>query len=269
MRMAAFAALHSRGEPLVLANAWDAASARIVEAAGFPAIATSSAAMANALGYADGERLDVDELMAAVRRIARVVDVFVSVDAEAGYADEIDDMLKVVARLHAAGAVGVNIEDWNPRTGALFPLGIAQGRVAAVKARFGDALFVNARTDVYLHQVGAAEERFATVTARLAAFAQAGADGAFVPGVHDAETIGRLAEASSKPLNILAGAATPPVAELARLGVARVSTGSSPMRHAMASLRAVARELREAGTFGYAAPERALSYAEMNALFQR
>jgi 2-methylisocitrate lyase-like PEP mutase family enzyme len=268
-RAHAFAALHRPGRPLVLANVWDAASARIVEEAGFPAVATSSAAMAHALGYADGQELPLEELVPAVARIARSVEAFVTVDLEAGYDDEIEELLRIVARVHEAGVVGINLEDWNVRERDVFPLHVAQARIAAVKARFGDTLFVNARTDVYLHGVGAETMRFALATERLRAFAEAGADGVFVPGVHDAETIGRLVAAIDRPLNVLAGIATPPVAELARLGVARVSTGSAPMRRTMAVLRGVAEELRDAGTFGFAHPERTISYVEMNRFFQR
>jgi 2-methylisocitrate lyase-like PEP mutase family enzyme len=148
-------------------------------------------------------------------------------------------------------------------------LHVAQGRIAALKARFGESLFVNARTDIYLHQVGEPGGRFDSVVERLRAFVEADADGVFVPGVHDAETIGRLASAVRKPLNILAGAATPPVAELARLGVARVSVGSAPMRRAMAMTREIANELRDAGTFGFARPQETISHAEMQTLFER
>lgn len=266
-RTAAFAALHRRGEPLVLANVWDAASARIVETLGYPAVATSSAGMAYALGAADGQHADPGEVVDAIARIARTVAIFVTADVESGYAEEIDDMLKVVARVREAGAVGINLEDWHHRLGAPFPLHVAQARVAAVKAKLGDEMFVNARTDLYLHKVGDEAGRFDATVERLRAFVAAGADGVFVPGVHDAATLGRLVEAAGAPLNVLAGAATPPVAELARLGVARISTGSAPMRRAMAEFRALAETLRDEGTYEFARPERTISHAEMNRYF--
>jgi 2-methylisocitrate lyase-like PEP mutase family enzyme len=262
-----FAELHQRGKPLVLANVWDAASARIVEAAGFPAIATSSAGMANALGYADGEQVDVQEMLAAIARIVRCVRVPVSADVEAGYGGDVDALLAIMERVRGAGVVGVNVEDWDVRIAAPFPLDAARERIAAIKARLGDALFVNARTDLYLHEVGDPATRFDAVVERLHAFLAAGADGVFVPGVADAATIGRLVEAVDAPLNILAGPATPPVRELAALGVARVSVGSAPMRRVMGEFRTIAEELATAGTFGFTRDPRAMSYAELNALF--
>ena len=251
----------------MLANVWDAASARVVEAAGAPAIATSSAGMAWSLGYADGECVDVDEMLAAVRRVVRVVRIPVSADMEAGYGG-IDELVGVMGRLRETGAVGVNLEDWDVHANALFPLDVACERVAAVKSRCGDALFVNARTDVYLQQVGDAATRFDATVARLRAFVAAGADGVFVPGVVDAETIGRLATAVDAPLNILAGPGSPTVAEHAALGVARISTGSGPARRILGEMRAIARELSRAGTFTFATDPNAMQYAEINALLQ-
>jgi 2-methylisocitrate lyase-like PEP mutase family enzyme len=265
--MTTFAALHQRGNPLVLANVWDAASARIVEAAGFPAIATSSAGVANALGYADGERVDVDAMIDAIARIVRCVGVFVTADVEAGYGGDVDALLAIMERVRATGVVGVNVEDWDVRNEAPFPFEVARARIAAIKARFGDALFVNARTDLYLHGVGDPATRFDAVVERLRAFVAAGADGVFVPGIADAATIGRLTAAVEAPLNILAGPQTLPVAELAALGVARVSVGSWPMRRAMGEMRAIAEELATSGTFGFTRDANVLSYAQMNALF--
>jgi 2-methylisocitrate lyase-like PEP mutase family enzyme len=264
-----FKALHRRGQPLVLPNAWDAVSARLFETAGFPAIATSSAGVAYALGYADGEQVDVDEMIAAIARIVRSVRVFVTADVEAGYGASIDDLLAVMERVRATGVAGVNVEDWDVRTHAPFPFETARARIAAIKERFGDGLFVNARTDLYLNNVGDPETRFDAVVERLRAFVAAGADGVFVPGVADAATIGRLAAAADAPLNILAGTATPPVAELAKLGVGRVSVGSWPIRRVMGEVRAIAAELAESGTFGFTRDPHTIPYAEMNALFAR
>lgn len=266
-RAGAFRALHRRGNPLVLANVWDAASARIVEEAGAPAIATSSAGMAWSLGCADGEVADLDEMLDAVRRVVRAVRVPVSADMEAGYARGIDELAGVMARLRETGAAGVNLEDWDVHARAPFPVDIARARVAAVKERCGDALFVNARTDLYLHDVGDEAERFEATVTRLRAFLAAGADGVFVPGVDDARTIGRLAAAVDAPLNVLAGPESPSVAEMAALGVARISTGSGPARRVLGEMRAIARELAEHGTFEFAGHPHAMRYAEINALF--
>lgn len=265
--MTPFAALHVPGNPLVLPNAWDAVSARIFEAAGFPAIATTSAGVAWALGYPDGERVDVDEMLAAIARIARVVGVFVSADVEAGFARDIDALVAVMARVRDAGAVGVNVEDWDVHTGAPFPAPIAQARIAAIKQRLGDALFVNARTDLFLHQVGDSATRLAATIERLRGFVAAGADGVFVPGVSDAATIAALTAAVDAPLNVLAGPATPAVAELRKLNVGRVSVGAGPMRTILGATRAIAQELASRGTFSFTRDERAIPYAELNALF--
>jgi 2-methylisocitrate lyase-like PEP mutase family enzyme len=264
-----FKDLHRSGDPLVLPNAWDAVSARLFEMAGFPAVGTTSAGVAYALGYADGEQVDVDEMIAAIRRIVRSIRVFVTADVEAGYGGSIDDLLAVVDRVHATGVAGVNVEDWDVRSNAPFPLETARARIAAIKERFGDTLFLNARTDLYLQEVGDAATRFDAVVERLRAFVAAGAHGVFVPGVADAETIGRLAAAVDAPLNILAGTATPPVAELAGLGVGRVSVGSWPIRRVMGEVRAIAAELAETGTFEFTRDPRTIPYAEMNALFSR
>lgn len=266
-RVTNFAALHQRGNPVVLANVWDAASARVVEEAGSPAIATSSAGMAWSLGYADGECVDVDEMLAAVRRIVRVVRVPVSADMEAGYGG-IDAFVAVMERVRDAGAAGVNLEDWDVHANALFPLDVARARVAAVKARVGASLFVNARTDVYLHDVGDEASRFDATVARLRAFVEAGADGVFVPGVDDADTVRRLAAAVDAPLNILAGPGSPSVAELAALGVARISTGSGPARRILGEMREIVRELAQRGTFDFSVHPNAMQYAEINALFR-
>ncbi|HYZ16811.1 MAG TPA: isocitrate lyase/phosphoenolpyruvate mutase family protein [Candidatus Acidoferrum sp.] len=264
-----FKALHRRGDPLVLPNAWDAVSARLFEMAGFPAVATTSAGVAYALGYADGEQVDVDEMIAAIRRIVRSVRVFVTADVEAGYGGSIDDLLAIMERVRATGVVGVNVEDWDVRTGAPFPLDTARARIAAIKDRFGDALFLNARTDLYLQEVGDPATRFDAVVERLRAFVDAGADGVFVPGVSDGATIARLAGAVDAPLNILAGTATPAVAELAALRVGRVSVGSWPIRRVMGEVRAIAAELAEKGTFEFTRDAHTIPYAEMNALFSR
>lgn len=267
--VSAFAALHRRGDPLVLPNAWDAVSARLFETAGFPAVATTSAGVAHALGFPDGERVDVGEMIGAIARIVRSVDAYVTADVEAGYGESVDEMLAVMERVRASGVVGVNVEDWDVRTDAPFPFETARARIAAIKERFGDTLFLNARTDLYLHEVGDPATRFDAVVERLRAFVEAGADGVFVPGVADAETIGRLTAAVEAPLNILAGPATPRVAELAALGVGRVSVGSWPIRRVMGEVRAIADELRESGTFGFTRHPRTIPYAEMNALFSR
>jgi len=259
--------LHHGPEILVLPNAWDCASARIFCQAGFPAIATTSAGLANSLGYPDEERIPREEMLPAVKRIAACVDVPVTADLEAGY----EDIAKTTAGLIDSGAVGLNLEDVDyGGTGGLLELGRQVQKIAAVR-RIGDGvgvrLVINARTDVYLAQIGDAESRFGRTCDRLRAYIEAGADCVFIPGVKDEELIGRLVQALKFPINILAGAGTPPVQRLKELGVARVSVGSGIMRATMGLTRQIAQELRTRGIYEKML-EGAIPYAEANRLFE-
>lgn len=260
-----FRALHDGPRIFVIPNAWDVITARIFEDAGFPAVATSSAAVANALGYPDGNALDVELHLAAIERIVRALDVPVSADVESGYADDTEALTAFITRLAATGVSGYNLEDVK-REGELYPVDEAVARVRAARAAAPDA-FLNARTDVYLMGIGPAETRFDRTVERLRAFAGAGADGMFVPGVMDADTIGKLAAAAPRPLNVLAGPKTPDAATLQSLGVRRVSVGSGPMRRTLGVLRDIAHELRDSGTFTYTR-EASVPYAELNALMR-
>ncbi|TAM76480.1 isocitrate lyase/phosphoenolpyruvate mutase family protein [bacterium] len=259
-------ALHHDSPPLVLANAWDVASARLIEAAGFPAVATTSSGVANALGYPDGEFIGRDEMLAVVERIAAAVAVPVTADMEAGYGPAASDVAETVRRTIAAGAVGINLED--ARRDGLLPLPEASMRISAARSAAdaeGVHLVINARTDVFLLG-GRGEEAFAEAVRRVNAYRQAGADSLFVPAVADGVLIGRLAKAISGPLNVLAGPATPPLPELARLGVARVSVGGSLARAALTVVRRVAEELQGPGTFTFAAG--IITHAEMSDLLR-
>ena len=264
-RAALLRRLHERSRILVLPNAWDVASARIVEEAGFPAVATSSAGIAAVLGHPDGERIDRGEMLEMVARIARAVRVPVTADLEAGYGDA---GATVEAALRA-GAVGMNLEDGLPSGGlATSEEHAAQVRAARAAAdRRGVPFVINARVDVYLQGVGAERDRFAHTLDRARACLAAGADCIFVPGVRDADTIGKLAKAIEGPLNILAGPGAPPVAALAEMGVARVSLGSGPMRAALTAFRRAAEEVRDRGSYGFTAD--ILTHAQVNALLAR
>ncbi|MFJ7290729.1 isocitrate lyase/PEP mutase family protein [Streptomyces collinus] len=261
---AAFRDLHLPGTPLVLPNAWDAVSARIVEDAGAAAVATTSAGLVWALGAPDGERVDREAAVAAVARIARAVTVPVTADIESGYAEDAEGVAGTVRAVIAAGAVGVNIEDALYGTGG--PLRdvaeqaerIAAAREAADAA--GVPLFVNARIDTFLSGAGGVD----LTLARAAAFRAAGADGIFVPGAVDPGTVKELVDGVDGPLNVMAGPGAPPVAELAALGVARVSVGSHIAQAAQALVRRAARELLDRGTYGSLTD--ALAYGEVNAL---
>jgi 2-methylisocitrate lyase-like PEP mutase family enzyme len=264
----AFLRLHRGPHLLLLPNIWDAASARIIEAAGFPALATTSAGIAFSLGYPDGERISREEMLAQVARIVRAVKVPVSADVEAGYGNSPEEAAKTASAVIGAGAVGMNLEDGtHDRAHPLADLSLQLERIAAVRqatATAGVSLVLNARTDVFLAQVGEESRRYDTALRRLLAFRDAGADCVFAPGLGGSETIRRLVSDLGCPLNILAVPGSPPVPELEELGVARVSLGSGPMRATLGLLRALARELKATGT--YAGLEKAPSHAEINRL---
>ncbi|GAA2632792.1 isocitrate lyase/phosphoenolpyruvate mutase family protein [Streptomyces vastus] len=261
----AFRSRHVPGRPLVLPNAWDATSARIVENTGAAAVATTSAGLAWALGAADGDRLDRDRALGAVARIVNAVRVPVSADIESGYARDSVGVGDTIRAVIAAGAVGVNIEDalYRSGEGPLRPVAEQAERLAAAREAadtVGVPLFVNARIDTFLRGAGGVD----LTLERAAAFLAAGADGIFVPGVVDPVTVKALAEGIDAPLNVMAGPGTPPVAELAALGVARVSIGSGIAQAAHAVVRRAARELLCAGTYESLAG--GLDYGELNAL---
>ena len=243
---------------LVLPNAWDAASARLLEEAGARAIATTSAGIAFSLGHPDGEHVTRDEMTAAVGRIVRAVRLPVTADVEAGYGD----VARTVRGLVKAGAVGMNLED--ARKGRLVGIREQCGLIREARTAAGRVpVVINARVDVF----GFAGASFEQAVERARAYLAAGADGVFVPWVKDAKTIRALALSVGGPLNILAGPGVPSTRALERLGVARVSVGSAAMRSTMGLARRVARELLGRGTYGFA--RAALPYAEANALFRR
>jgi 2-methylisocitrate lyase-like PEP mutase family enzyme len=274
-RAQAFLDLHHGQEPLLLPNAWDVVSARLFQHAGFSAVATTSAGIAWSLGYPDGEHIPREEMLAVVARIAHALDVPVTADLEAGYGPAPEDVAETVRGAIAAGAVGMNLEDSRSGDGAsaaspLLDTAAQIERVAAARATAdaaGISFVVNARTDVFLRRVGAPEERVRLAAERANAYRAAGADVLFVPGVADAATIGQLVREIAGPLNILATAGVPDLAELARLGVARVSVGGGPYRTALATVARSAAELRRTGSFA-ALLAGELTHAELNALVE-
>ncbi len=255
--------LHRRPRILVLPNAWDVASARVFENAGFSAIATSSAGVAFSLGFPDGQRIGRDEMIGVVRRIASAVAVPVTADVESGYGDPVATARALVD----AGAAGMNLEDMTGDDVSSF-VDLADQVRLIERVRGATDLVINARTDVYLAAIGDPATRFERTVERLTAYRKAGADSLFVPGVRDAETIGKLAKAVDGPLNILAVAGAPSVPELERLGVRRVTVGSGPMRASMGLTARIAKELLESGTYT-AMTENATSYVDANRLFGR
>jgi len=266
-----FLELHHGPKILVLPNAWDVASARLFEDAGFPAIATTSAGVANSLGYADGQKIPREEMLAAVRRIAEAVEVPVTADMEAGFGSTPEEVAGTAQAVIAAGAVGMNLEDGaegkpDSLANMNFQKEIIQAVLEVVEGA-GVPFVLNARTDIFLYGIGPAETRMARTIERLNAYRAAGAQSLFAPVVKDEETIAQLAREVAGPLNILATVGSPPVAELQRLGVARVSVGSGPMRAALGFLGRMARQLREEGVFTMMT-EGALPYADANRLVQ-
>jgi 2-methylisocitrate lyase-like PEP mutase family enzyme len=265
-----FRAMHRGGNILLLPNSWDVISARLFEEAGFGAIATTSAGVAFSLGYADGEKISRAEMLARVGRIAKAVKVPVTADVEAGYGPRPEDAAQTAREVIEAGAVGMNFEDATKDPAhPLIDLALQLERIRAVREaalKTGVLLVLNARTDVYLAKVGAPERRYDEAMRRLVAFRDAGADCVFLPGVVDAETIGRVASDVKCPLNILAGPGAPTVPELEKLGVARVSLCSAPMRATLGLVRRMAAELKSTGT--YTTLEGGIPHAEVNGMLK-
>lgn len=264
----AFRALHHGSKILLLANAWDVSSARMLEEAGFSAIATTSAGVAFTLGYPDGQKISRPEMLAVVARIAAKVKLPVTADVEAGYGNRPEDAALTTEGLIEAGAVGMNLEDGTgDAQHRLQDLTLQLEKISAVwetAQRLGVPIVVNARTDAYLAQVGTPETCYDETVRRLAAYRDAGADCLFAPGVRDPQVIQRLVRELKHPINILAGPGSPTVSELQDLGVARVSLGSSPMRATLGLTRRIALELLSTGT--YHTLEGAPSHAEVNRL---
>lgn len=260
-------ALHHGPSMLVLPNAWDCASARVFEDAGFPAVATTSAGVAFALGYPDGQRIRAEEMLNTVKRIAACVDVPLTADMESGY----DDPAITAGAAVEAGAVGLNVEDLNGRIQNELADVEAQVRKIRTIRRVGDEmgvpLVINARTDVYLAQIGEPGRRFDLALERLRAYIEAGADCVFVPGIHDELLIRELVDALRFPLNILLGPTTPPLARLQEIGVARVSTGSGIARATIGLTQRIARKIKEGESLA-SLFDGAISYVDANALFR-
>jgi methylisocitrate lyase len=245
-KAAQFRALHIPGEPLVLFNIWDAGGAKAVAAAGAKAIATGSWSVANANGFVDGERMPLALALDNLHRIVRATDLPVTVDLESGYGDESEVVAKTIGLAIDAGAVGCNLEDSFPANGKLRETADQADRIRRAR-QMADAanirFFINARTDIFFQRPSEEhdEAMVVEVIERAHAYAEAGADGLFVPGLADITLIARLVEASPLPLNIMVGDATPPVRTLAEHGVARVSHGPGPYLVAMKALEEAAR----------------------------
>lgn len=225
-----FRNLHRGAEILVLPNAWDAASAAVMADAGAKAVATSSAAVAWAHGYPDGDVLPIETVVATVAEVVRVVDLPVTADIEGGYTDDLGRLVENVTRVVEAGAVGINLED-----GKRAPE-LHAAKIEAVKKALGDRVFVNARTDVYLAGLAEGHAAYLETVARAERYRAAGVDGVFVPGPSDPDLIGRLAGEIRLPLNVMGWTGVPDAARLQALGVRRLSSATNPFRVAYAAL---------------------------------
>ena len=264
-----FQRLHLGPQILVIANAWDAASARVFEHAGICAIGTGSAGIAFSHGYPDNERIPRDLILCATREIVGAVNVPVTADILNGLGSTVEDVVATVTEIIAMGAVGINLEDGTDHGPRLLDLDLQVEKIRAVceavKAS-GVPIVVNARTDSFWLKVGDAEQRLRVSIARANLYREAGADCLFVPAVYERETIRTLVEEIAGPLNILTVPGCPPISQLQQLGVRRVSEGSGPMRASMMLTRRIAEELLQTGTYTRFHDD-AIPYPEANKLF--
>ena len=271
-RAAQFRRFHHGAPLLVLPNVWDAASARIVEQAGFRAIATTSSGVAAALGYSDGQHISRDMLVEALARITRVVECPVTADIEAGYGNSIEEVLQTVKDVITTGVVGINIEDsLKQQEKALADVSYQVELIKALRelaTSMDMPLVLNARVDVFLLAIGEPESRFEHAVQRANAYLQAGADCIYPIGILDRNMIANLVKDIDGPINILGGPPAPTLPELAQLGVARVSLAGGLMRSVLGHLRTIAQELREHGTYASMNTE-ALSSSEFRSLFPK
>lgn len=260
---AIFRQLHCGPQPLRLPNAWDAGSARLFESLGAAAIATTSAGLAWALGYADGGKLPVDAAIHAAAGIARVLTVPLSVDMENGYADDAATAGETIRRLLDVGVAGINIEDSSHAPAVL------AAKIEAIKniaAKSGSDVFVNARTDVYLANLADASRRVDETLSRGALYRAAGADGLFVPGLHDPMEIQAIVAGAGLPLNVMAWPGLMSVHELGQLGVRRFSAGSGISQMLWGQAETLARDFLDNGRSESLA-NGAMPYGRIQALF--
>ncbi|BBP99541.1 hypothetical protein BSFA1_46700 [Burkholderia sp. SFA1] len=258
-----FRQLHNHSTPLLLPNAWDAGSARLIEAQGASAIATTSAGFAWSLGYPDGRLLPFDEVVASVRRIVRVLEVPLSVDVENGYADDPRIAADQVMKLAELGIAGINIED-GPDDASLLAAKIDAIKNAVAKA--GLDLFVNARSDVFLASLVEKAKQPHEAIARGNLYASAGADGLFLPALVQPSDIEAIVSAIRLPLNVMALPGLADAATLGQLGVRRLSAGSGISQVVLSRTKALAADFLAHGRSD-ALNDQPLPYSEIQRLF--
>jgi len=248
-----FLEMHTKPPILRLANAWDAASAKVFERAGFKAIGTTSSGIAASWGYPDGENISLHEMLIVVRRISSIISVPLSVDLESGYGSSVESVLRSVEQIIETGAVGINLEDINrPGKKSIVELALQKEKINAIRELANSKeihLLINARTDIFLATQGPKEKQFSEVIKRGNAYKESGADCIFVVGTGglSKSEIESLVREIDAPINIFVGPNHPPIKELEELGVARVSFGGQPMRSSLAKLHLIAQNLIATG----------------------
>ncbi len=263
-----FRSLHRGKHVLILPNAWDVPSARVFEEAGFPAVATSSAGLMVSLGYPDGEVIDRRELISAVRRIAKVLAVPLSADIVAGFGETPKEVVTTVRRVIEAGAIGINIEDFVHATKKLFAIEKQVEKLKAIRelgVSMRIPLVINARTDALRYAPGDPESQLWEAIRRGSAYRDAGVDCVYPMGLTDAPSISVFVKALDFPVNVMVRRGLPPLRELERLGVARLSFGPTASYAAMGLLKRAAREVLEKGTYE-SLIEGAITFDELNSL---
>jgi len=263
-----FRSLHRGKHVLILPNAWDVPSARVFEEAGFPAVATSSAGLMVSLGYPDGEVIDRRELISAVRRIAKVLAVPLSADIVAGFGETPKEVVTTVRRVIEAGAIGINIEDFVHATKKLFAIEKQVEKLKAIRelgVSMRIPLVINARTDALRYAPGDPESQLREAIRRGSAYRDAGADCVYPMGLTDAPSISVFVKALDFPVNVMVRRGLPPLRELERLGVARLSFGPTASYAAMGLLKRAAKEVLEKGTYE-SLIEGAITFDELNSL---
>jgi 2-methylisocitrate lyase-like PEP mutase family enzyme len=267
-----FRSLHKAAHILVLPNAWDVPSARVFEDAGFPAVATSSAALAVSLGYPDGQRIGKDELFTAVKKIASKIAVPLSVDIESGFGATKEELSDTIRRVIASGGVGINLEDIsNFETKTLLTTENQVERIKTVKSvanSLGIPLVINARTDAYHFGTGEEKTRVQDAIRRVNEYAAADADCLYPLGITEKESILTVLKSVRKPINVMARKGVPTIPELEKMGVKRLSIGPDAMYATMGLLRRIAQELRQKGNYNTLL-EGAITFDELNALAER
>lgn len=263
-----FADLHKKNELFILANAWDAASARIFEKAGFPAIGTTSAGIAASRGYRDGQNIPLSEMLESIEQIVSAVNIPVSADIEAGFGESPEEIVATIKKVSSLGAVGINIEDGTGnKAHPIAEIATQTKKIRAIRKEPSlKNLWINARIDLFYLGLLGMEEAIQETIHRAQAYLEAGADSIFIFAVNNKDIISTLTHEIKGPLNVLAGPHMPTIKELKELGVVRVSLGSAPMRATLGLLEEISTELLTLGTY-HSLTNKAVPYPNLQELF--